>query len=409
MSITSPTPTDGRAAKPTRVVIAGGGVAALETALALRALAADRVALELVAPSRQFVYRPMGVLAPFVGSPPRALDLSAFAAEIGAGLRLGSLRAVDPGRRVARTADGHELAYDALVIATGARWTAPRGVTAVDVGDVAGSMGELLAAIDAGRIGSVAFLLRAPTWPLPAYEIALLLRQRALDAKVPLSVTVVSDESRPLEVFGEAVTEAAERLLSGAEVGFVSAPGASPDGTDLVLEQGRKRLPFDRVAALPTLAGPEIDGLVLDAAGFLPVGPNGELGGLGGVYAAGDATSFPVKFGAIATHQADAVAAAIASGAGVAVSLEPPELVVDGILLAGAGSERVYFQTVFEGGRAVRSKTSATPTGGLDAKIAARHLGRYLDERWAAGPRWLAQELSWETTLSRLERQFATR
>ena len=40
-----------------RVLIAGGGVAALEAALALRALAAGRVSSALVAPDRDFVYR----------------------------------------------------------------------------------------------------------------------------------------------------------------------------------------------------------------------------------------------------------------------------------------------------------------------------------------------------------------
>ena len=37
-----------------RVVIAGAGVAALETALALRALAEDLVSVELIAPEEEF-------------------------------------------------------------------------------------------------------------------------------------------------------------------------------------------------------------------------------------------------------------------------------------------------------------------------------------------------------------------
>ena len=43
-----------------RVLIAGGGVAGLEALLALRHLAGDRVALTLLAPERQFTYRPDG-------------------------------------------------------------------------------------------------------------------------------------------------------------------------------------------------------------------------------------------------------------------------------------------------------------------------------------------------------------
>ena len=48
-----------------RVLIAGGGVAALEAALALRHLAEDRVRIELLAPEPRFWYRPLAVAAPF--------------------------------------------------------------------------------------------------------------------------------------------------------------------------------------------------------------------------------------------------------------------------------------------------------------------------------------------------------
>jgi sulfide:quinone oxidoreductase len=48
-----------------RVLIAGGGVAALETALALRELAPERVQVTIVAPNEEFVYRPMTVREPF--------------------------------------------------------------------------------------------------------------------------------------------------------------------------------------------------------------------------------------------------------------------------------------------------------------------------------------------------------
>lgn len=391
-----------------KVVIAGGGVAALETVLALRKLAGDAVAIELVSPAAQFVYRPMAVLEPFVGSPPRELDLSEFAQEIGADLQLGWITAVDGERQVAQTADGLELRYDALVIAAGARrLDPPTGVVAIDVGNVAASMREITDAIDAGAISSLAFLLTSPSWPLPAYEIALLTHQRAEARGLDLEVSIVTDEPRPLDVFGDAVSEAAGRLLEQAGVSFVSAADASLADGEVVFDSGRRRLRFDRVAALPRLAGPRISGLPHDEGGFLPVGAHGEITGLKGVYAAGDATDFPVKFGAIATHQADAVATAIAASAGADVAPEPFAGVVDGILLAGSGRERVYFSAVFEDGRATSSTTAERPTGGVEAKIAGRYLGPYLDDRWAAGPRWLAEQLSWETTLTRLEEQFA--
>ena len=49
----------------TQVVIVGGGVAGLETLLALDDLAGERVALTLVAPQPDFVYKPLLVEEPF--------------------------------------------------------------------------------------------------------------------------------------------------------------------------------------------------------------------------------------------------------------------------------------------------------------------------------------------------------
>jgi sulfide:quinone oxidoreductase len=47
------------------VLIAGGGVAGLETLLALRALAADRVDITILAPELKFVNRSMSAQQPF--------------------------------------------------------------------------------------------------------------------------------------------------------------------------------------------------------------------------------------------------------------------------------------------------------------------------------------------------------
>ncbi|MBS1883703.1 MAG: NAD-binding protein, partial [Actinobacteria bacterium] len=47
------------------VVIAGGGVAALEAALALEDLAGDRVEVTICSPRPNFVYRPYAVGVPY--------------------------------------------------------------------------------------------------------------------------------------------------------------------------------------------------------------------------------------------------------------------------------------------------------------------------------------------------------
>jgi 2-polyprenyl-6-methoxyphenol hydroxylase-like FAD-dependent oxidoreductase len=50
---------------PLQVLIAGAGVAGLEAALALDALAGEAVAVTLLDPAEHFEYRPMAVAEPF--------------------------------------------------------------------------------------------------------------------------------------------------------------------------------------------------------------------------------------------------------------------------------------------------------------------------------------------------------
>jgi NADH dehydrogenase FAD-containing subunit len=67
---------------PFRVLIAGGGVAGLEAALALRDLAGDRVSTTLLAPEPEFVYRPMRVREPFAYSAAGHYPLESIARDV---------------------------------------------------------------------------------------------------------------------------------------------------------------------------------------------------------------------------------------------------------------------------------------------------------------------------------------
>ena len=102
------------------MLIAGGGVAGLETCLALRDLAGDRVKCSLLTPEDEFVYRPMAVAEPFARGRAQRHRLDAIAGQLGVELIRGSLASVDDPARVARTDDGRQLPYDALVVAIGA-------------------------------------------------------------------------------------------------------------------------------------------------------------------------------------------------------------------------------------------------------------------------------------------------
>src|SRR6185436_20343627 len=106
--------------QPLRVLIAGAGVAGLETLLALRDLAGARVDVTLLAPDAEFVVRAATVGEPFDRAQGRRLVLADVAREQHAELVRGRLFCVDAAARTVRTEAGDELAYDALVVTAGA-------------------------------------------------------------------------------------------------------------------------------------------------------------------------------------------------------------------------------------------------------------------------------------------------
>jgi sulfide:quinone oxidoreductase len=91
------------------------------------------------------------------------------------------------------------------------------------------------------------------------------------------------------------------------------------------------------------------------------------------VWAAGDATSFPVKQGGLAAQQADAVAESIAARAGAAVRPRPFRPVLRGVLLTGRGKAWLRGPHDDDPGAAERRALFWPPT-----KIAGGYLSPYL-------------------------------
>ena len=102
------------------VLIAGAGVAGLETLLALRALAGDRVDITIVAPELKFLNPSMSVDQPFKPKRARGIRLESLAAEFDARWIRAKLDRIEAGRHQAVTKDGSRLPYDKLVVAVGA-------------------------------------------------------------------------------------------------------------------------------------------------------------------------------------------------------------------------------------------------------------------------------------------------
>ncbi len=368
--------------KPFRVVIAGGGVAALEAALALRALGPDDIDVTMIAPEPDFVYRPMSVVEPFAFGPAARHPLAEVASEIGVELLVDSFAWVDADRRIAHTAADVPVDYDALILALGAR-PCPYFDHALTVDDrsLDETLHGLIQDVEEGYVHRLAFVVPPRMgWPLPIYELALMSARRAYDMNVELAVTIVTPEAAPLAVFGDGASDAVSGLLAANRITVIAGSSCEvPDGRRVLVSPGDRLLSVDRVVALPELVGPAVHGLPAVEHGFIPIDPLCRVRGVERVYAAGDATDGPLKHGSIAAQQADTAAQAIAAIAGRPIEPTPLHPAFHGILLTGAAP--LYLTTRIIGGHGFSSVSTDPPTASPPSKIAARYLAPYLDER----------------------------
>ena len=361
-----------------RVVIAGGGFAALEAMIALRRLAGGRVELVLVSPERELHYPPLSVVEPFgLGEAP-SFDLAAIARDHEAELRVDAAVAVDTGRRVLRTRSDGEISYDSLLVTTGAEpYEAVPGALTFRGSADRRAYEDLLADIDAGRVKSVVFAVSAGTaWPLPIYELALMTAARADSNDVTVKLTVVTAEGAPLGIFGRQASDAVGALLRERAIGLHTStvPVAFENGALSVAPSGS--VEADRVVALPQLRGRAPAGLPSDGQGFLPTNEHGEVRGSEGVFAAGDVTAFPVKQGGIATQQADAAARTIAARAGSPIEAEPFRPVLRGLLLTGDSAR--FMRAQIAGGHGDSSDVSPRMLWWPETKVAGQYVSQYL-------------------------------
>ena len=359
-----------------QILIAGGGVAALEALIALRELAGDRLRLTLLAPEPDFVYRPMAVAEPFCLGHAAHHPLDDVARDFGATVVRDALGEVDPVARKVVTGTGVSLDYDSLLIAVGAR-PEPVYRHAITFGadGAPEALAGLLADLEEGHVKTVAFVVPSTVaWSLPLYELAIMTARDVFSAGIDgVELTFVTPEARPLEAFGpEAATMVAE-LLAQEGIEFIGSTFADV-GHGVVLA-GDRRIDVNRTIALPVPAGPAIPGLPADPDGFVGVDEHGRVQGVEDVYAAGDVTSFPIKQGGLAAQQAVAAAEAIAARHGTDLDPQPFRPVLRGMLLT-AGQRRW-----------LRAPAGDTPGGARASlralwwpptKISSRYLAPYL-------------------------------
>jgi sulfide:quinone oxidoreductase len=370
-----------------RVLIAGGGVAGLETLLALHALAADLLEITILAPELKFINRSMSVAQPFEPQRVRGLRLKETAVELGASWHQGALDRVEHERHLVVTRDGEELAYDRLVLALGAHaereWHSREVLTYHDGRD-GPNYRLLVRQLLEGRLDKLAFVKPAgASWPLPLYDLALLTAAEcAAHDRGGVELSLITPEEEPLGIFGPPASAAIRQLLEDNGVTLhTSSYGVPGRAGWLDLTPGGHRLSADRIVTEPRLVGPRLRGIACEHDGFIHTDAHGRLGGLDDVFAAGDATDFPIKQGGLAAQQADAVAEAIAASVGADIDPQPFRPILRGVLLTGAAPR--YLRADLSGTAGDDFTISSRPIWWPPDKLAGRYLAPYLSSQVA--------------------------
>jgi sulfide:quinone oxidoreductase len=375
-----------------RVVIVGGGVAAIEAALCLDALAGDRVSVTLLAPNQDFVYVPMATQEPFGRAAARRYRLARVAEDAGAVLCADTLAWLDSDFSVVHTARGEQLAFDALLLAPGATVYANfRDAVTLDPHRLADQLHGVLEDIDTGRVRHLAFVIPdGPVWPLPIYELALMTAQHAREHSAAVQITIVTSEPTPLAVFGATVAEHLVELLASSSITTVLSTQSAVRGPGQILLLPHPGVRADRIQpgdeirpdciiALPQLFGPHCPGVPTSSRrGFLSTDRFGKVRGLDRTFAAGDATDFPIKFGGLAAQQADVAAQSIAKLAGANVEPDSVRPRLQAVLLTGGRPLLLSAQP--KGSAATASAVEEMDPDAPRPKIAARYLAPYLQQ-----------------------------
>ena len=364
------------------VLIVGGGVAGLETLLALRALAGDRVDVTILAPELKFINRSMAVDQPFKPQRVRGIRLQHTAAELDARWHHGALGRVEHEQHRVVTKAGDELPYDKLVLAIGAHpereWTS-EGVLTYHDGRDGPSYRLLLHQLRQGRISRLAFVRPSgASWPLPLYDLALMTASMCSEHGLSeVELSLITPEEKPLGIFGNPASAAIRRLLDDSGIAVHTSSYGLPTGPGwLDIAPGDRRLRVDRIVTQPRLVGPRLRGIPAGRDGFIHTDSHGRIAGRDDVFAAGDATAFPIKQGGLAAQQADAIAEAIAASLGVEIDPQPFRPILRGLLLTGGPAR--YLRADISGEVGDDSAISSATMWWPPDKIAARYLAPYL-------------------------------
>jgi sulfide:quinone oxidoreductase len=369
-----------------RTLIIGGGIAGVETLLALHDLAQGGAELVLVSPDPDFTYKPLTVEEPFSLKPAERRALGPLLSEFGGEFIEHGVSSVLTAEHAVELDDGSRVGYDTMVACLGAKPRDPfRDAATFRVGGHDLDIDALLARADEHESRTLAFVVPpGVTWPLPIYELALMSRRRAEESgRRDVRLQVVTPEEAPLVMFGRPASEAVGELLRARDIDVDAAAYVIEADGMLSIAPGDRELAAGAVVALPLMEGPGLAGLPSDEQGFIPIDQHARVVGVDDVYAAGDGTTFPIKQGGLATQQADAAAEHIAASLGAPVEAKPFHPVLRGQLITGV--ESLHLRHDLTGGHG-EGTVSADYLWWPPHKVSGRYLAAWLAHETPRAP-----------------------
>ena len=314
-----------------RIVILGAGTGGTTMANRLARMYDDELAsggmtITVVDRDDRHVYQPGLLFLPFGDGTaeglvrPRGAQLAPSVHFV-----LSEIDRVDPEGDVVHLADGRQLRYDLLLVATGTR-IAPEeteGLTGTGWGESmfefytlegATALAGALARFDGGRlvVNVVDMPIKCPVAPLEfAFLADSYFRKRGIRDRVELVYVTPLDGAFTKPVASREL----DGLLAQKAITLVTdfATGQADGTTGRIVSWDEREVPFDLLVAVPVHTGAPFvarsDGLG-DAMGFIPVDPHTlQSRCKANIFAIGDATNVPAsKAGSVAHFEADVLA-----------------------------------------------------------------------------------------------------